>query len=527
MGIFSRKPKPPRPPGSEAPVDELVWGRRYHGPPPWVLGLFVALLIAAGSYLAYTKELPWGDKGFEAHAVFENAATLRATSPVRIAGVNVGEVTEVVADGELAEVTFRVDEDGLPLHTDAQIEIRPRLFLEGNFFLDLQPGSPSAPELADGGTIPTSQTATAVQIDEVLTALQAPDRRGLQLALEGFSTALNYEPTPEDDIGQDPDSAGKTGAEALNAALRYGGPAGRDISIVNTALLGEGPHDLSGLISAQRRLFTQLDGVEVQLQDLITNFNVFAGALAAESSNLSETLAELAPTVEQARPDLADFSDALPNIRAFAIELEPSLEELPATIDAAEPWLDQVRPLLSASELGGLAKLLKAATPPLAQVTTDSRALFDNTASFSRCVSENLVPTGDIVIDNNGGAYPYGSGAPGYPTGVTNYQEFLSSLVNLAGAAQNFDGNGSYLRVNAGGGDTLTSTPYPPGGFRNTTVFGNTQAPPLGVRPTFTPSTPPYRPDVPCSSNPLPDVNGTGGAGLPGDVGAPSPVAVP
>ena len=158
---------------------------------------------------------------------------------MRIAGVNVGKVTKVEREGDAVEVTFSVDEAGQPIHSDATVEIRPRLFLEGNFFLDLDPGSPSAPVLDDGGDIPVTQTATAVQIDEVLSALQAPTRKGLQRALSGFGTALTYEPTAADDVGQDPDVAGETGAEALNQSLRYGGPAGRDTAIVNEALLGE------------------------------------------------------------------------------------------------------------------------------------------------------------------------------------------------------------------------------------------------------------------------------------------------
>jgi phospholipid/cholesterol/gamma-HCH transport system substrate-binding protein len=83
------------------------------------------------------------------------------------------------------------------------------------------------------------------------------------------------------------------------------------------------------------------------------------------------------------------------------------------------------------------------------------------------------------------------------------------------------------LRVNAGGGSVLSSTPYPAGQIRNNVLFGNTQAAPVGTRPTFTAATPPYRPEIPCATNPLPDINGTGGAGLPGDVGPPSPAAVP
>ena len=61
---------------------------------------------------------------------------------MRIAGVNVGKVTGVEADGDAAEVTFTVDDEGQPIHSDAEVEIRPRLFLEGNFFLDLRPGQP-------------------------------------------------------------------------------------------------------------------------------------------------------------------------------------------------------------------------------------------------------------------------------------------------------------------------------------------------------------------------------------------------
>ena len=54
----------------------------------------------------------------------------------------------------MAEATFTVDDEGLPIHKDATVTIRPRLFLEGNFFLDLQPGSPSAPDLSSGDDDP-------------------------------------------------------------------------------------------------------------------------------------------------------------------------------------------------------------------------------------------------------------------------------------------------------------------------------------------------------------------------------------
>ena len=105
-------------------------------------------------------------------------------------------------------------------------QIRPRIFLEGNFFIDLDPGSPSAPEMDSGATIPVSHTSTAVQLDEILTALQSPVRADLSRLLESFGTALTHEPTAAEDATQLPEVKGKTGAEGLNGAFHYGGPAG-------------------------------------------------------------------------------------------------------------------------------------------------------------------------------------------------------------------------------------------------------------------------------------------------------------
>jgi phospholipid/cholesterol/gamma-HCH transport system substrate-binding protein len=490
---------------TEQAADPRIFGRHYRGPHPWVIGAVVALVLLALTYLAFAKEFPWSGEGYTVKATFENAATLRTTSPVRIAGVNVGEVTSVEEHGDAAEVTFTVNEDGRPIHTDAEVEIRPRLFLEGNFFLDLHPGSPTAPEVPDGGELPVTQTSTAVQLDEVLTALQSDSRRNLQRLLSGYGEALTYEPTAADDADQDADVVGETAAESLRDAFRYGGAAGRDTAIVGEALLGEHRHDLSGLIDAQRRVFGELETVETDLQDLITNFNLTTGALAAESENLSRTVAELAPTLEEAEPSLRHLSEALPPLRALARAAEPGIAELPATIDAFEPWLAQADPLFGKRELGTVARQLAKAAPGLGQTAHFSKRLFSETGRLSRCVSENLIPAGDVVVND------------AFSTGQPNYREFFYGTVQLAGESQSFDGNGQYVRFQTGGGPTLVQSPNPGGGLQNTKVFGNTIEPPDGVQPSL-PSLPPFRPDVACHTNALPNINGPAAAVGPPDL---------
>ena len=483
------------------------------GWPGWAVGLVALVLIVVGSVLAYTKELPFTDEGYQLTATFDNAATLRATSPVRIAGVNVGEVTEVNGEGEVVEVTFTVGEEGQPIHEDAEVEIRPRLFLEGNFFLDLRPGSPSAPELPDDGEIPITRTATAVQLDEVLTALQSDTRQNLQDLLEGYGTALTHEPTAAEDAEQDPDVRGETAAEALNDSFAYGGRAGKSTAIVNEALLGTEPHDLSRLIEANRDVFEILAEREEALQGLITNFNITTGALAAESGNLSASFRELAPTLEQAEPSLFNLSQALPPLRAWARALEPSLRELPGTIEASGPWLEQTNLLLRDEELGGLARLLGAAARPLAQTADEATKLLPQVTDLSRCVTEVLDPTADtaITVDPNDPA-----------NASTVWQEFFYGAVNLAGAAGNFDGNGYYLRAQAGGGEVLVRSPNPLGSIGNTTNYGTTQDdspfPARGVQPALPATAPPYRLDVPCHTNAPPALNGSVAAPAPPDM---------
>jgi phospholipid/cholesterol/gamma-HCH transport system substrate-binding protein len=498
-----------RSPYDENLPDERVWGRSYAGPHPWFWGIVVALLIAIGVYLAFAKQLPWSGPGYTVKATFENAATLRPSSPVRIAGVNVGEVTEVESAGDATEVTFSVSDEGRPIHADAEVELRPRLFLEGNFFLDLSPGSPSAEELPEDGTIPVTQTATAVQLDEVLTALQAPQRRGLQRLLSGFGTALNYQPTAADDADQTLDVRGETAAESLNDAFRYGGPAGRNTAIVSDALRGEQPHDLSLLIRAGAATFGKLASVEGDLAELVTNFNVTAGALAAESENLSETISLLGPTLDQTNVSLRHLSDALPPLRALAIESRPGIQELPATIDALEPWLAQTGELVSDRELGTLARLLKNAAPGLAETAAGSKELFPQANRLSRCSTENLIPTADAPITAD---------SPPFTTAQPNFQEFFYGAVQIAGAGQPFDGNGPYLRLQPAGGDDLVHNTNPTTFPNDNLNFGTAVEPPQGVQPVAPPQPPPFRTDVACHEQDPPNLNGPAGAAGPPDL---------
>ncbi len=171
------------------------------------------------------------------------------------------------------------------------------------------------------------------------------------------------------------------------------------------------------------------------------------------------------------------------------------MRETPATIEASFPWIAQTRRLVSPSELGGLVKELSPATRDLARLTNASLKLLPQTTLTSRCARQVILPTGDIVIRDE------------FETGSPNYKEFMYGLVGLSGEGQNFDGNGMYVRFQPGGGSQAVSLGDQAGGSGQ---FGNNVAVPLGNRPFYPGKRPPYRPDVKCHTNKLPEPQRTG-----------------
>jgi ABC-type transporter Mla subunit MlaD len=479
---------------------KVIVPRRFQGRvSPGRAGALAILVLVVAVYLAFTKSLPWQNP-YEFNAVFQTGNNLRLDSPVRIAGVNVGKVTKVerAKDSDLVKVTMTLDDAGQPIHTDATAMIRSRIFLEGNFFVDLRPGTPSSPSLKDGGTLPVTQTATPVQLDQLLTALQTNDRTYLQDLLKGFGDALTRKPSRADDAQQDRLVRGLTMAQALNLSLNDAGPALKHGSQVSTALLGTEPHDLSKLVKGLSKVTTALSTNEEQLKELITNWNRFFAIFADQEQNLNRSIRLLAPTIEHAHSSLRSLNAALPDLAGFARDIIPGVKETQPTIAATGPWIAQAQRLFAQNELGGLLHSLRPAINSLAIVTDTSFDLLGQTNLFSKCQSKVFLPSGNVALNEGN-----------LSSGVPNFKEFWYTVVGLAGESQGFEGNGSYTRTATGGGDVLIKSGKLAGRPKSRdTLYGNAIVPPKGTRPRRPSKAPPYRDNVACYKNPKPNLNG-------------------
>ncbi|HVP03135.1 MAG TPA: MlaD family protein [Solirubrobacteraceae bacterium] len=467
------------------------------GASPFRVGVLVLIGFVAITYFGFTKKNPFAHP-FEFKAVFHSANSIRLNSPVRIAGVNVGKVVKISGqDGtDNAVITMQVSSAGLPIHKDAELKIRPRIFLEGNFFVDLHPGTPSSPTISDGDTIPVDQTATPVQLDQVLTSLQQDTRRQLQVLLQSLGTALTAKPTPAEDADQTPYVRGLSAAQALNSAITFGKSALRDSTITQQALQGVVPSDLPGLVQGLAATGAKLASREQELGDLVENFNTTLGALASQESNLQAAVRELGPTVQTAYTSLGNLDAALPSVRAFSLAIIPGVEQTQPTIDAVTPWIAPTEKLVSQQELGGLLQNLQPATASLAKASAETIPVLKQGNLLSRCVTDVILPAGNVKLDDGP-----------FSTGKENYKEFWYSMVGLAGEGQNFDGNGQYVRFQSGGGQYSVKLTGGNLGSQGT-LYGNSVGKPLGTRPAWNGGVkPPYKPTTACYTQAVKDWN--------------------
>ena len=405
--------------------------------------------------------------------MFENASSIKPESPVRIAGVDVGKVKKVeTIDTKTgaARLTMQIEDAGLPIHTDAELKIRPRILLEGNFFVDLSPGTPNAPvRESDGDPIPMTQTAQPVQLGEILNVLKADVRGDLRTLLAEFSLK----------------GLGGGGAEAFNDSIPFFEDAYRSTSQVNDALLGTQPtKDTQRLLRGQQKTAAALTVDKASLKDLVTNLNVTAGALASEDVALQASLPALRDTLAAGQPALASLNDALPPLRAFAVEALPGVRSSPETIDAALPFIRQTRLLVGPEELQGTAAELRKQIPSLVQLNTRLIPFLSEQRELASCTNEVLVPYSESEI-------PSGEGGN---TGQMVREQINRSFVGLSGDSRLNDANSPFFHVQAVAPQEL--------------ALGQVQ--PV---PPSDPNLPPaHRPDVPCETQEAPNLNAPSGA---------------
>ena len=111
--------------------------------------MIVAALIL---FFGFTKDVPFTHGLHRQGAVrvgeLDPARTRRCGS--RASRSARSRRSSAVEGSNAALLVMELKDSALPIHKNATAKIRPRIFLEGNFFVDLKPGTPESPALDSG-----------------------------------------------------------------------------------------------------------------------------------------------------------------------------------------------------------------------------------------------------------------------------------------------------------------------------------------------------------------------------------------
>jgi len=255
----------------------------------------------------------------EAELSSAQAVTPGQGQTVNVAGVEVGEISNVRLERGRAIVTLRLDGQDVPVYKDASVLLRPRTGLR-DMVAELTPGTRAAGRLEPGKRIPIGQTLPDVNLDEILAALDTDTRTYLRMLLGDAAVGLRG--TQRD----------------LANALRRVEPTARDLRRVNAALVVR-RRNLARTIHAFSLLVGELGARDDRLSTFVESSNAVLAALTRQDASLRATLRGLPGA-------LVDTRRALGKAQALGAELGPTLQALRPGARALGPSLRATRPFL-------------------------------------------------------------------------------------------------------------------------------------------------------------------------------------
>lgn len=254
------------------------------------------------------------------HAVFTDATGLISGDDVRIAGVQVGQVTGInLYRHNLADVTFTV-RSNIPLSVSTQAALKYRNIV-GQRYLSLSEGAGSATPLRADGTIPVSQTTPALDLNALF---------------NGFRPLLqSIDPTQVNQLAYSIIQVFQGEGGTINSLL--GQVASLTSTLANHATV------IDQLIQNLNSVLATVDAHSTQLTELVGNMRDLVAGLAADRTAIGNSLAginQLTVTtgnlLTQARPplksDIANLGKVAGTLDSAQGQLQTWLNGLPGQL---------------------------------------------------------------------------------------------------------------------------------------------------------------------------------------------------
>jgi len=402
-------------------------------------------------WITFGGPTPFKAKPYEIKVPFNEATQLAQQSDVRISGVSVGKVQDIVLSpsGEQALAKVDIIDKYGPIPKDTRAILRTKTLL-GETYIELTPGDRDGPVLPDGGTLPEAQIAESVQLDEIFRTFNASTRAAFQtwqqeaaVAIEGQGASLSYafgelEPTftQFDRLFRVLDSQ----RLAVKQLFSNG-------STALQALRGR-QGELGDLIRASNAVFSTTAARDRDIEALFRAFPTFQDEskltlerLKTFALNADPVMQQLVPVAEQLSPTLIALSKFATPAKGFFEGLKPVIaraptgfpalrklfrDEFPPLLRAADPFLRNVNPLLTGV---GLYKHELTATMANIAAIANGKLPVENAqgenAHYLRAMGpfnpESLATYPSRTTTNRTNAYPQPLAAKSLATGLPSF----------------------------------------------------------------------------------------------------------
>ncbi len=333
-----------------------------------VAALVVLAVVTVGYILEHQPAFTFGHSYYQVKAEFAEAAAVTAGQgqSVTIAGVEVGLIGGVQLEHGQAVVTMDIFKKYAPIYRNATVLLRPRTPLK-DMYLALDPGTASAGALPDGGTLGLASTQPDVDVDQILSSLDADTRTYLLLLLSGGADAFNGK-------GATASSPSARTAATLAADFKRFAPLDRS-ALSFTKLLSQRSSNLRRAIHNLNLVASSLGGVDTQLASLVRQSNTNFQAISSQDRELASGITLLPGALQQTSSTLAkvqQFADAsgpaLKQLEPFARDLGPALKALQPLAKQTTPVIEkQLEPFASDPGIRRLAQTLAPAAQSLAK----------------------------------------------------------------------------------------------------------------------------------------------------------------
>jgi phospholipid/cholesterol/gamma-HCH transport system substrate-binding protein len=348
--------------------------------------IFVYLFSAAGGNLRVAQP-------YRVTVSVANAFQLVPNADVRAAGVKIGKVQRIDSDdGRVARVRIELEDDQAPVYRDARVLVRTKT-LVGENYLDLEPGTPAAGRVPDNGSLPLRNAQDAVQLDQILSAMDARTRRSVSVNLRALGAGTGARGADLNRIFGAAKRLTVGGGRALAVLDAQRGQVARVVDDAGQVLqaLGERRDDLRGFARTARQTAQAVGARDAQLAALVRELPATLRRARSSARTLGSFSGRATPVLSDLRAATRDLTPVMRDLGPVAADARELLTDVPRLTARVDPLLRRLRTFAAATRgaIGPLDGVLRQAGPAVAHLARYNKEIGAFFAGFGSALDTN------------------------------------------------------------------------------------------------------------------------------------------